>query len=48
MLKVLEMFHHHINQRIIGKMERHIGAEELEFLPVVEVLETEVLWPMQE
>ena len=48
MLKVLEMSHHHINQRIIGKMERHIGAEGLECLPVVEDLEAEVLWPMQE
>ena len=48
MMKVMELFHHRIAQRISGKMTWRVRVEGWESIPVEEALEAVGLCPMQE
>ena len=47
MMKVLELFYHHIARRIMGKMDRRVEEEGLEFPPSESDIEAAFMWPMR-
>ena len=47
MLKLIEVFHHRLERRIVGMMARRTTIGDWEFPPVAESLDTTVLWPIK-
>ena len=47
-LKILEGFHHQVDRRILGMMEKIVADRTWEYPPLVTALEAAVLYPIQE
>ena len=47
-LKVIQVFHHHVVRKIVGIMAQLMMSGEWEWPPVAEALETAGIWPSKE